>query len=374
MVRTVSILLTALTGFSGLVYEIAWQKYLATLLGSHSEASAAVLGLFLGGLSVGYSLFGAVTRRMVERAARASRPPKLLLLYGAIELSIGLFVIAFPWLFRLVQALSFAIPHGPAGIGFAIDVLLSALLVGPPAVLMGGTIPILTQALSRSLDDATRFHAFVYAFNTAGAFVGALAAGFFLVPRLGLQAAMVAMGVVNLAAGSTFVLLGWRGRDVAPLIVQLDDAPTPRISGFRSFATVAALTGFAMMTIQTAVIRLASTAFGSSQFTFSMVVAVFVLSIAIGSFCVSAFSRIPTRVVVVNQWGLAFLFLLLYPLLGDAPYWVHALRTVFRDTDAAFWAFYASGFLGLVAVLGLPVMLSGASLPLLFHHTRREVG
>ena len=55
---------------------------------------------------------------------------------------------------------------------------------------MGGTIPILTQALARALDDATRFHAFVYAFNTAGAFLGALAAGFWLVPWLGLEGVM----------------------------------------------------------------------------------------------------------------------------------------------------------------------------------------
>ena len=67
MVRLLALLLTVLTGFSGLVYEIAWQKYLATLLGSHSEATASVLGIFLGGLSVGYWLFGRVTRRVVQQ-------------------------------------------------------------------------------------------------------------------------------------------------------------------------------------------------------------------------------------------------------------------------------------------------------------------
>ena len=59
MIRLLVLLLTVLTGFSGLVYEVTWQRYLATLLGSHSEATAAVLGLFLGGLALGYSLFGA---------------------------------------------------------------------------------------------------------------------------------------------------------------------------------------------------------------------------------------------------------------------------------------------------------------------------
>jgi hypothetical protein len=48
MVRALSLLLTLLTGFTGLVYEVAWQKYLATLLGSHSEATAAVLAIFPG--------------------------------------------------------------------------------------------------------------------------------------------------------------------------------------------------------------------------------------------------------------------------------------------------------------------------------------
>ena len=52
-VRFVALALTVLTGFSGLVYEVSWEKYLATLLGAHGEATAAVLGLFLGGLAFG---------------------------------------------------------------------------------------------------------------------------------------------------------------------------------------------------------------------------------------------------------------------------------------------------------------------------------
>lgn len=54
--------LTLLTGFSGLVYELTWEKVLATLLGSHSEATAAVLGLFLGGLAAGAAIQSAGLR------------------------------------------------------------------------------------------------------------------------------------------------------------------------------------------------------------------------------------------------------------------------------------------------------------------------
>jgi spermidine synthase len=381
MIRAVALFLTVLTGFSGLVYEVTWQKYLATLLGSHSEATAAVLGIFLGGLALGYWLFGLVTHRVVARAEAAGKLPRLLLLYGVIEAGIGLYVLAFPWLFRGIQEFSYSIPHGAGGIGFAIDVLLAVVLIGPASVLMGGTIPILTQSLARSLADATRFHAFVYAFNTAGAFAGALAAGFYLVPQLGLENVMFAMGMINLFAGSIFMTLGVRGRAVVSLAREA--APTEeggeerkraaRIEGFGSYVTVALLTGFAMMTIQTTVIRLGGLAFGSSQFTFSMVVAVFVLSIALGSFMVSSLTRIPKIVVVLNQWGIALLFLLLYSSLPKSGYWVYLVRVLFRETNAGFLAYYSVGFLGVLIVIGLPVMLSGAALPLLFHRMRREV-
>src|SRR5262249_15234735 len=68
MVRLAALLLTLLTGLTALVYEVAWQKYLATLLGSDSEATAAVLAIFLGGLAAGYALFGRATQHLVARA------------------------------------------------------------------------------------------------------------------------------------------------------------------------------------------------------------------------------------------------------------------------------------------------------------------
>src|SRR5262245_66112675 len=106
MARRAALALTCVTSFSGLVYEVAWQKHLATLLGSHSEATAAVLALFLGGLSVGYALFGAVTRRVVTRAQRFARPARLLFVYGLVEGGIGLWALLFPTQFGVAQQMS----------------------------------------------------------------------------------------------------------------------------------------------------------------------------------------------------------------------------------------------------------------------------
>jgi predicted membrane-bound spermidine synthase len=375
LTRAVALLLTVLTGFSGLVYEVTWQKCLATLLGSHSEATSAVLGIYLGGLAVGYAVFGRVTARLIARAERTGQPPRLLLTYGFVEGSIGLWALAFPTLFGLVQHASLALPHTHQSVAFAVDVAWTALLIGPPTVMMGGTIPLLTQALARSLDDSARVHAFVYAFNTAGAFLGALAAGFVLIAWLGLAGVLYAMGTVNLVAGSVFVLLGTFGR--SPAAAAVAGAPpvaAPRVEGFASYALVAGLLGFAMMSTQTVVIRLGGLALGSSHFTFSMVVAVFVLCIALGGFAVSAMPRIRPGHLYGAVWTLAGLLTLLYLALDTMPYWAWIIRSWFRNEDLSFYPYYGAAFLALLAVLGLPVAISGATLPLLFGHLQNQIG
>jgi len=378
MIRAVALLLTVLTGFSGLVYEVTWQKYLATLLGSHSEATAAVLGLFLGGLALGYSLFGRLTRALVARAQARRTSARLLSVYGAVEAGIGALALLFPLAFAGVQALSLRIPHASAGSGFALDVALAALLVLPPAVLMGGTIPLLTQALARSLEDATRFHALVYAFNTAGAFAGALAAGYWLLPWLGLDGVLVAMGALNLAAGALFLALGARhaplGEPAPPGAPDAGAAAPVKVAGFARFAAAALLAGFAMMTLQNVLIRLGGLALGSSQFTFSMVVAVFVLCIALGAFTVSALPRIPALLLPASLWLLLGLLTALYAAADTAPYWAHALRALHGDEAADFAPFQLRVFTGVLVVLALPVALSGAVLPLMFHALRGQVG
>jgi spermidine synthase len=371
VIRAAALLLTLVTGFAGLVYEVAWQKYLATLLGSHGEATAAVLAIFLGGLALGYALFGRLTRWSVDRARRRSRPVRLLYLYALVEAGIGLYALLFPALFSIARALSLLGPSDHPGLGFAFDMGLSALLIGPPTVLMGGTIPILTLALARDVEQSTRVHAQVYGANTAGAFAGALAGGFWLVPWLGLDGVVYAMGCVNLVAAAIFAQLDRAASSLAPDLSQ-PSASQP-VARFTAWAGVALLAGFAMMALQTTFNRMGALALGASQFTFAMVVAVFVLCIALGSLSVSALARIPRGLVVGTQWALVFSLFPLYLGMQDVPYWAHALRVLFRGVDPAFYAYQLLSFGAVLAVLAIPIGLSGALLPLLFHELRREV-
>jgi spermidine synthase len=372
MLRWVVLALTAVTGFSGLAYEVTWQKYLGILLGAHSEATAAVLGLFLGGLSLGYWVLGALARTLVARGRQLGRPAPLLVVYGAIEAGVGVWSLCFPLLFPLVRAVSIALPTGDGALGFSVDVALAALLIVPPAMLMGGTIPFLTQALARNLADATRLHALVYATNTAGAFAGAVATGFALIHWLGLAGVLYAMGLVNIAAGAVFAGLGARRRELANLDSPV--APALPAGATAVYGAIALLVGFAMMVLQTIAIRVAGLSFGSSEHTFAMVVAVFVSCIALGSSAVAGLSRIPRGLLVAVLWLSWAWFAALYFALETGVYWVHVLRSLFRDQDAVFPAYYTAAFAGLALALGPAVALSGAVLPLLFHALRREVG
>lgn len=375
-VRRVALLLTLLTGFTALVYEVTWQKYLSVLLGSDSEATATVLGIFLGGLAVGYALFGRVARCRTQRACSGGRPARLLLLYGLVEAGIGLYALCFPLLFLSIQRLSLWIPYGSPGLAFGIDAALCTLLVGPPAVLMGGTIPLLTQSLARSLEDSTRLHAFVYGFNTAGAFAGALCASFFLIPWLGLGGVMLAMALVNLGAGGIFACLG-SALPESESPTACEPAPAAAFdlrSRTTVYVSVALLSGFAMMTLQSIMNRVGALALGASQFTFSMIVACFVLSIALGSFAVSALRRIPPGLLPASQWLLVAILLALYPVIEDAPYWGHLLRSSFSSQEANFYPFHLAVFAAILGVFLVPLALSGATLPLLFHQLRRDAG
>ena len=239
---------------------------------------------------------------------------------------------------------------------------------------MGGTIPILTLGLAGSRERATRIHALIYGCNTLGAFIGALAGAFILIPRLGLDGVLYAMGSLNAIAGFLFVLLDRFGERVAPDLEHGPPVTTGSIEGFRVYAAIALLAGFAMMALQTTFNRIGGLAFGSSHFTFAIVVAVFVLCIALGSFAVSLFRNIPRSAIAITQWALV-----IFSWLSISTSRMLPIGRIPSARSSAIWIrssipFYIASFACIFLILVIPIGLSGALLPLLFHHLRGEVG
>jgi spermidine synthase len=163
------------SGAVSFIYEVLWTRLLGHVLGGSTAAFASMLASFLLGIALGSALAArfATTR---EAAARG---------FALAQLGIGaLAFVAFrvtDWLPDLARAVG-ASPSSPApGAAAAGAVLL------PVTLCIGATFPFGVRLLTRDADEAARVSGRVYAWNTVGSIIGAILAGFFFLPLLGLQ-------------------------------------------------------------------------------------------------------------------------------------------------------------------------------------------
>jgi spermidine synthase len=357
------------TGAAGLIYEVAWQKYLGRLLGSDTMATAVILATFLGGLSAGYYLCGKLTTK-VKNHFKA---------YALLEGVIAVWGLGFPAIFTFIDSATKSWSFSPPVLIILQGMLCSAVLMGIPTICMGGTIPLLTRGVSRSVVEATGVHARVYGVNTAGAFAGTLGAGFFLIPSLGLPLTVMSTAVLNLSAALFFFLSSalvekrrGQARAGAEADVALQTSAPPRYPPL-VLCAVAFLSGFYVMTLENVLIRLVNLSLGSSSYSFTMIVSVFVLSIAVGSIMIGRMKDLRPRLLFFNQLLIALLLLVVYFSLDTWPYWAHLIRISFQSNAAGFWAYWACVFLVLLALLVLPVSLMGATVPIAFHEIKRDL-
>jgi len=356
------------TGAAGLIYQVAWQKYLSRLLGSDCVANAIILAVFLGGLSLGYYLCGTMTLR-VRSCYKA---------YALLEGLIGLWAIFFPGFFSAVCLQTRHWSFAPPALIVVQGLFCTVLLTGLPTVCMGGTVPLLTRALSQRIADATRIHAAVYAVNTAGAFIGTLLAGFYLIPAYGLPLTVMATGLINISAALFFYALSAFQRTGSECVPAAGDPEIPqpdqpaRLSPRALYLTVF-VCGFYAMTLENVLIRFTSLSLGSSSYSFSIVVAVFILAIAGGSAAAGRLRRIGRGALFYNQLCITLLLLGVYVTLDTWPYWAHLIRIAFQPNIAGFRLYYVSIFAVLAAVLLLPAGCMGATLPLAFNERKRAL-
>lgn len=356
------------TGAAGLIYQVVLVRYVSRIVGSDHLAIGLTLATFLAGLALGYRLCGRWTLRVTDH----------LRAYGLLEGSIGLWGLAFPSIFGAVQwavsSWSFAQPWGLLIQGLAV----SSVLVLPPTLAMGATVPFLTRALSALVGQTSRVHAAVYAINTAGAFFGALAAGFVLIPAYGLPGTVRIAAGINLAALVFFVVLARArrrsGADLEPVVVMRREPEGAARFPAGLLYLVAFLNGLAVLTLETSLLRFGALVLGGSSYTFALIVAIFVLSLALGSLAVALARALPVRTLFVVQLAAGLYLLLLYFSLDAWPYFLHLVRIGFQAGPVGFWFYHAALLSALLAILVVPVALLGATLPAIFHELRASVG
>ena len=260
------------SGLCGLLYEVVWIRVAGTVIGNTTHAVGTVVGVFMGGLALGGWWGG----RQADRRSGSA----LLSLYALLEAGVALSALAVPLLIAASEPLFRVLWNALSGAPFvygALRVLLVGVLLLVPTTLMGATLPVLSRFLSSSIDAAGREAGRAYAINTLGGVLGTLAAGFWLVPDLGLRATTLVAAGLNLAiAGASWKLsLGRAGERLAAPPAQSAPPVLP--------LAVAALSGVASLLYEIAWTRSLVLALGSTVHAFTLILAAFILGLALGS-------------------------------------------------------------------------------------------
>ena len=182
--------LMLVSGANAFLYEVLWTRMLAHVMGGSIYAFATMLAAFLTGIALGGGLAGKVAANR-ERAAVAFAFTQVAI--GA--LSIGVYAWMGPLIPDVRTTAALAL--------FAIAVML------PATIFIGATLPLSVRVLARDETEATAGTARIYAWNTVGAIVGAILAGFVLIPGLGFE------GSIRVAVGVNLFLALWAAVCVA---------------------------------------------------------------------------------------------------------------------------------------------------------------
>ena len=361
-----------ITGLTGLVYQVTWHQYLSFYLGSHAMAAALVLAVFFLFLSLGYAVLG----RNIHRI----RIQNKLFVYGIIEALIGLYALLSPPLFHLL--VQFLPAGGESQTGdFILGLLFTTAYIGIPTFLMGTTIPVLTEALARNFETSHGTHAAVYGLNTLGAVFGALLTGFVLIEAWGLPLTLLNTGMLNILVGFATYLI-WKARPHA--FAGIATAPSPPTGpaaaqaegGPRSRGWVLLLlgvsfaSGFYVFSLENLMIRVAGLVIGSSGYTFAMIVAAFILGIALGSLWVGRRRVTSPRFFLGVQLALLVSAIGLYLLVPILPEWFARIRVLIAPAYLNIPYYWTAVFALFALILLVPVALMGMNLPLIFSYLR----
>jgi predicted membrane-bound spermidine synthase len=349
-----------LSGATGLVYELLWVRVLYQTFGSTIQSVTTVVAAFMGGLGLGAWLFG-------RRADSHARPAAL---YGWLEIAIAVCGILSPALLALVHWI-YLVLAGGLGLGGAASVALrfglAAVVLAVPATLMGGTLPVLTRAFTgERRQELQASVGRLYGVNTLGAVTGTALAGFVLIEYVGISAAIWGTAAVNLAIGVAAIALARRAPAIPPVpsVSAVSSAPS------RDALTTTALillgvTAFASLLDEIAWTRVLVMVVGGSTYAFTLILAVFLLGIGIGSALVAgrAGARLETTAQAalaqgITAAGAAVLFLFFTAL---PVYVIAVFQVLFLDAiDRLMLLGLAVGAVVLVPAIGM-----GMTFPLL---------
>jgi spermidine synthase len=350
----VLLLLFVGSGAAALIYEIVWFQMLELFVGSSSVSIGVLLGTFMGGMCLGSFL---LPRYISPR----HHPLKV---YALLEIAIGIIGLFLLLVLPLVGRVYTA--WGGYGItGYLLRGLVASICLLPPTLAMGATLPAVARWV-QTTPTGVSWLGFFYAGNIAGAVMGTLLAGFYLLRVFDMSTATYVAAAINFAVGALGLFVAARTPASAGVTDSGADAQSAlaRTSTDRTLVYVAiALSGFCALAAQVIWTRILSLLFGASTYTFSLILAVFLIGLGIGSSIGSILAKGVERPRVALGWcqllNVGAMAWSAYMLMKSLPYW-----PINTSITTSIWYNFQLDFVrAFWAVLPAPI-LWGASFPL----------
>lgn len=363
--RKALIVLFALSGFSGLIYENIWSYYLKLFLGHAAYAQTLVLAIFMGGMAIGAWL----------SAKYSSRWSNTLRVYAVTEGIIGVFGLVFHGTFEWATGLAYSTILPSLGDPIAIITFkwgLSTLLILPQSILLGMTFPLMTASLVRhSQGSSGSMIALLYFTNSIGAAIGVLLSGFWLVGQVGLPGTILTAALLNIVIALFAWLLARPQDEGLQLPVgSISQAVVSTDSFYWLMLSVSLLTGTASFIYEISWIRMLSLVMGSSTHSFELMLSAFILGLAFGGLWIK--QRIDRVKNMVRFLGIVQIIMGLLAMATIALYTqtfelMQALVRSLGKTDGGYVLYNIISYLMSLGLMFPATFCAGMTLPLLTH-------
>lgn len=350
------------SGFCGLCYEILWCREFNLILGHTTYATAMVLASFMAGLALGSWLFG----RIADRAG------SVMSLYAYLEFAIGVYGIFF---YRLIEAYKefyiFAHPYiaSPAAeTAFKLSSSFALMII--PSTLMGATFPVMAKIILEKLETRGRNLGLIYFFNSAGGALGCFVCGFYMMYNFGSELTLNIVTGFNVFCGAAMLAArGYFDRGVMKSAGESSAAPAAApdgaayAGGGNRIFIFFLLSGFVSMLLEVCWTRFLILIIGSSTYSFSMMLSVFIFFLAAGSLLAAYFADRAADPLL--GFGLCELFigafiLLTLPFYEKLPM---AFVNLNNSIGGSYYIYMMLNFAICLAVMAVPALLFGATFP-----------
>src|SRR5262245_18217381 len=268
------------SGCAALIYEIVWFQLIELVIGSSAVSLGVLLGTFMGGMCLGSLL--------LPRFVSTEQHP--LVVYAKLEAGIGVLgLVVLGALPLLVSGYTVISAYGFFGI--ALRGFVCAVVLLPPTLLMGATLPAIARWVE-STPTGVSWLGFFYGSNIAGAVFGCLFAGFYLLRVHDMSTATVVAVVINFAVAISGFALSKQAPH-RPAVPSADDSSleAPPVAGTNAVYLAVGLSGLSALGAEVVWTRLLSLMLGASVYTFSIILAVFLIGLGFGSSAGSFISR-----------------------------------------------------------------------------------